>query len=119
MKNIIRNDIILRILQETYLLNAQNVNNLLTELYFRYINILDYINLNQTSTNLNLAIKQFKLLEEARTILYFIGVIFTEEFGRKAVEIRLDALEIDYLDFYNFNDRQKCNSFRHYIKFRQ
>lgn len=101
----ITNDIILRIMQETYLFNARKVDVLISELFFRYINILEYINMRLLHNPcFSESRKLFFLIEEARAILYFIGNFFTESFGREAIERRLFEMNIEPLTFYNYCD---------------
>ena len=102
MRKQITNDIILRILQNTYLFRVDEVGMLLTELFFRYINTLDYINANLKYESPNLLLER---LELARGMLYFIGYYFPEEFGRGAIERRLVAYSVTTLRFYEIIDR--------------
>lgn len=100
MRKQITNDIILRIMQNTYLFRVKRVDELLAELFFRYINTLDYLNAHPESKN------ALELLNSARAILYFIGYFFCENFGRGAIERRLTSYSVDPLRFYEIVDGQ-------------
>lgn len=89
----------MRIMQNTYLFRVERVDELLTELFYRYINTLDYLNAHPESKN------QLELLENARAILYFIGYMFCENFGRGAIERRLQAYSVAPLRFYEIVDQ--------------
>lgn len=102
MKEQISNDIILRILQNTYLFRIQQIDWLLTELFSRYINILDYINIKVGQDKEDRGL--FLMIEIARSILYFIGYYYTEDFGVGAIERRLTTYDIEPLRFYEIID---------------
>ncbi|OIP23919.1 hypothetical protein AUK11_04350 [bacterium CG2_30_37_16] len=107
-KNQITNDLLAKIMQSTYLFDWVKINILISELYYRYLNILDFVNMLTTKDlgheELNLC---FIKVEEARVYLYFLGYFFTEQFGPGAIERRLPAYDIKPLDFYNLIDQFK------------
>ena len=107
-KKQITNDLLAKIMQATYLFDWIRLNQLISELYYRYLNILDFVNMLTTKDlgheELNLC---FIKVEEARVYLYFLGYFLTEQFGSGAIERRLPAYNIKSLDFYNSVDQFK------------
>lgn len=105
MKTKTTNDIILRILTNTYLFRVGEIDDLLTELFFRYINTLKCINreLDQDSKKF---VDLYERLETARTIIYFIGAFYCEDFGLGAIERRLCEFNINPIIFYEAIDQE-------------
>jgi len=80
------------ILKYTYLLDAKQLDKVLTKMWERYQHILE----NPTWEDLN----------EARAILYVIGYLFPEEIAPEAIKRRLHLLSepLEELDFYQIVD---------------
>ena len=104
MRKQVTNDIILRILQNTYLFRVTRIDELITELFYRYINTLNYIN-TEIKNGRN-HVELVEKIESARAILYFLGYIYCESFGIGAIERRLRAFDIEPLRFYEIIDRE-------------
>jgi len=107
-KNKMTNDLLARIMQATYLFDFYQVNLLLSEAYWRYLNILDWANLEiKRKKSVEELAFCFKKIEEARVYLYFIGVVFCEDFGAGAIERRLPEFKLEPVEFYLSVDQNK------------
>lgn len=95
----------LRLLTNTYLFRTAEVNSLLSELFYRYMNTLDYINLRLEQGSREY-IKLFEKAETARSMLFFLGYYYPEVFATGAIERRLSDYDITPLRFYEVIDRE-------------
>jgi hypothetical protein len=82
------------LLKYTYLLDAKKLNKALTELWGKYLHILENPN--------------WEDLNEARAILYIIGYVFPEQTAPEAISRRLHLLRdpMDELAFYQVVDSE-------------
>ncbi len=106
----ITNDLGIKLLLNTYLFNIDEIDRILSEMYWRYRNIIEYADLNLKRTNLSKfeLIELFEKIETARTFLFFIGVIYCETIASEAIERRLQTfpqkIKIDSLNFMQLID---------------